>query len=93
MAATEAGPGRATQPEHIQQVPDDARDLLAHQLTEDGAPFQRARDSVDAIAKTEAIDWLSFRSVSRLDRSLSALREDLDRFAKARRAQFRSGRS
>lgn len=77
----------ATQPEHIQQVLDDARDLLARQLAEDGALFQRARDIVEAVAKTEAIDGLRFWSVGDLERNLPALREDLDRFAKVRRAQ------
>lgn len=43
---------------------------------------------MDAVAKTEAIDRLRFWSVGNLDRSLPALREDLDRFAKARRAQL-----
>ncbi|MDF2829654.1 MAG: hypothetical protein K0R01_2937 [Mycobacterium sp.] len=77
-----------TQPQHLQQVLDDARDLLARQLAEDGALFQRARDIFEAVAKTEAIDGLRFWSVGNLDRSLPALREDLDRFAKARRAQL-----
>lgn len=78
----------ATQPEHVQQVLDDARDLLARQLAEDGALFQRARDILEAVAKTEAIDGLRFWSVSGLERSLPALRQDLDRFAKSRRAQM-----
>lgn len=77
----------ATQPEHIQQVLDDARELLARQLVDDGALFQRARDILEAVAKTEAIDGLRFWSVGDLERSLPALREDIDRFAKARRAQ------
>lgn len=78
----------ATQPDHLQQVLDDARDLLARQLTEDSALFQRAREILEAVAKTEAIDGLRFWSVSDLERSLPALREDLDRFAKARQAQL-----
>lgn len=77
----------ATQPEHLQQVLDDARDLLARQLAEDGALFQRAHDILEAVAKTESIDGLRFWSVGDLERSLPALREDLDQFAKARRAQ------
>ena len=77
-----------TQPEHLQQVLDDARDLLARQLTEDGALFQRAKEIVEAVGKTEAIDGLRFWSVSDLERSLPALRADLDQFAKARRAQL-----
>lgn len=78
----------STQPEHLQQVLDDARELLARQLTEDGALFQRAREILEAVGKTEAIDGLRFWSVSDLQSSLPALREDLDRFAKARQAQL-----
>jgi hypothetical protein len=78
----------ATQPEHLQRVLDDARDLLARQLAEDGELFQRAREVLEAVAKTESIDGLYFWSVSGLERSLPSLREDLDRFAKARRAQL-----
>lgn len=77
----------ATQPEHLQQVLDDARDLLARQLAEDGSLFQRAREILDAVAKTEALDGFRFWSVQGLERALPLLRADLDRFAGARRAQ------
>ncbi|MBB5164133.1 hypothetical protein [Mycobacterium sp. AZCC_0083] len=78
----------STQPDHLQQVLDDARDLLARQLIEDDALFQRAREMVEAVATTEAIDGLRFWSVQNLERSLPALRQDLDQFAKARRAHL-----
>jgi hypothetical protein len=78
----------ATQPEHIQQVLDDARDLLARQLVEDDALFQRAKDILEAVARTEAIDGFRFWSVQGLQRDLPLLRADLDRFAKARRAHM-----
>ncbi|OMB94477.1 hypothetical protein A5733_14930 [Mycobacterium sp. NS-7484] len=78
----------ATQPEHVQQVLDDARDLLARQLVEDDALFQRAREILEAVAKTEAIDGFRFWSVQGLQRGLPTLREDLDRFGKARRAHL-----
>ncbi|WP_036434477.1 type 1 glutamine amidotransferase family protein, partial [Mycolicibacterium mageritense] len=78
----------ATQPEHVQQVLDDARDLLARQLVEDDALFQRAKGILDAVAKTEAIDGFRFWSVQGLQRSLPMLRADLDRFGKARRAHM-----
>ncbi len=78
----------ATQPEHIQQVLDDARDLLVRQLVEDHALFQRAREILDAVAKTEAIDGFRFWSVQGLQRSLPLLRSDLDRFGKSRRAHM-----
>lgn len=78
----------STQPDHLQQVLDDARDVLARHLTEDDALFQRAREMVEAVAATEAIDGLRFWSVQNLERSLPALRQDLDQFAKARRAHL-----
>jgi hypothetical protein len=78
----------ATQPEHVQQVLDDARDLLARQMIEDNALFQRAREILEAVAKTDAIDGFRFWSVQGLQRSLPTLREDLDRFGKARRAHL-----
>ena len=78
----------ATQPEHLQQVMDDARDLLARQLTEDDALFQRARHVLEAVAKTEAIDGFRFWSVQDLQDNLPKLQADLDRFGKARRAHL-----
>ncbi|WP_235716975.1 hypothetical protein [Mycolicibacterium goodii] len=78
----------ATQPEHVQQVLDDARELLARQMVEDNALFQRAREILEAVAKTEALDGFRFWSVQGLQRSLPVLREDLDRFGKARRAHL-----
>ncbi len=78
----------ATQPEYVQQVLDDARDLLARQLIEDDALFQRAREILEAVAKTEAIDGFRIWSVQGLQRSLPALRSDVDRFGQARRAHM-----
>lgn len=78
----------ATQTEHVQQVLDDARDLLARQLVEDDALFQRAREILEAVAKTEAIDGFRFWSVQGLQRSLPTLRADLDRFGKSRRTHM-----
>ena len=77
-----------TQPEHLQQVMDDARELLARQLAEDDALFQRAREILKAVARTEAIDGFRFLSVKGLQRDLPQLRADLDRFATARRAHL-----
>jgi hypothetical protein len=78
----------ATQPEHRQQVLDDARDLLARQLVEDDALFQRAKAILEAVAKTEAIDGFRYWAVQGLQRHLPLLRADLERFAKARRAHL-----
>lgn len=78
----------STQPNHVQQVLDDARDLLARQLVEDDALFQRAKEILEAVAKTETLDGFRYWSVQGLQRDLPLLRYDLDRFAKARRAHM-----
>lgn len=78
----------ATQPEHVQQVLDDARDLLRRQLIEDIALFQRAREILEAVGRIEAIDGFRIWSVQGLQRSLPALRADVDRFGTARRAHL-----
>lgn len=77
----------STQPEHLQKVLDDARELIAHQMAEDGALYRRARDVLDAVAATKTSDGLAFWAVGGLNRDLPALRSDLDNFARARRTQ------
>jgi hypothetical protein len=77
----------ATEPQHLQKVLDDARELLAHQMAADGDLYRRAQVVLDAVARTEAIDGFRYWSVQGLARDLPKLREDLDRFAYARRAQ------
>ena len=77
----------ATEPQHLQKVLDDARELLAHQMAADGELYRRAQAILDAVARTEAIDGFRYWSVQGLSRDLPKLREDLDRFAHARRAQ------
>ncbi|WP_193044298.1 hypothetical protein [Mycolicibacterium baixiangningiae] len=77
----------ATEPQHLQKVLDDARELLAHQMAADGDLYRRAQTVLDAVARTEAIDGFRLWSVQGLTRDLPKLREDLDRFAHARRAQ------
>lgn len=77
----------ATEPQHLEKVLDDARELLAHQMAADGELYRRAQVVLDAVARTEAIDGFRYWSVQGLSRDLPKLREDLDRFAHARRAQ------
>lgn len=77
----------ATQPEHLQRVIDDARDLLAHQLTEDATLYRSAKELLDHFAKPEAIEGFRFLSVRGLAKQRSKLRDELDRFAEARRHQ------
>nr|WP_207383909.1 hypothetical protein [Mycolicibacterium komanii]CRL70045.1 hypothetical protein CPGR_01816 [Mycolicibacterium komanii] len=78
----------ASEPQHLQKVLDDARDLLARQTVADGELYRRAQEVLDAVSRTEAIDGFRFWSVQGLARDLPKLREDLDRFANARRAQL-----
>ncbi len=78
----------ATQPEHLQQVLDDARDLLTQELAADNALFQRAKEILEAVGKTDAIDGFRYWSLQDLQRALPVLRADLEQFAKARRAHI-----
>jgi hypothetical protein len=77
----------ATQPELLQRVIGDARDLLAHQLTEDATLYRSAKELLDHFAKPEAIEGFRFLSVRELAKQRSKLREELDQFAEARRHQ------
>jgi hypothetical protein len=77
----------AKQPEHLQRVIDDARELLTHQLAEDGTVYRTAKDLLDSFAKADAIEGFRFLSVRELAKQRSKLREELDRFAEARRHQ------
>jgi hypothetical protein len=56
-------------------------------LIADGELYRRAQEVLNAVSRTEAIDGFRFWSVQGLARDLPKLRDDLDRFAKARRAQ------
>jgi hypothetical protein len=77
----------AHQPEHLQRVIDDARDLIAQQLAEDGKMYRTAKQLLDDFAKPETIEGFRFLSVRELAKQRSKLREELDQFAEARRHQ------
>ena len=57
------------------------------QMKEDGELYNRARKVVDELTKTETTDGFWFWAIDGLNRDVPVLRDDLDRFAKARRAQ------
>jgi hypothetical protein len=80
----------AKQPEHLQRVIDDARELLAHQLAEDGKVYRTAKELLDDFAKPEAIEGFRFLSVRGLAKQRAKLRDELDGFAEARRHQVES---
>ena len=71
---------------------DDARELLAHQLAEDGNLYRSAKELLDHFAKPEAIEGFRFFSVRELSKQRSKLREELDRFARLVAIKWRSGR-
>jgi hypothetical protein len=77
----------ATEPDHLQNVVEDARELIMLQMAEDGELYGRARAVVDELTKTETTDGFWFWAIDGLNRDVPVLRNDLDRFAKARRAQ------
>lgn len=77
----------ASQPSHLPQVIQDARELLAYQLAEDAKLYQLAHRVVDEVARTNAIDGFRFNSVKALTRDRERLQVDLDTFARARRHQ------
>ncbi|BBY37720.1 hypothetical protein MMAN_18540 [Mycobacterium mantenii] len=77
----------STQPEQLLRAIDEARELIALQLREDADIYRNAKEALDRFAKPEAIEGIRFKSVRVLVKQRSALGEELDRFAKARRHQ------
>lgn len=77
----------ATQPDHLPHAIEDARELLMHHLSEDAKVFQQARQAIDAVAKTDAIDGFRFMSVKQLAHDRNELMMDLNAFARARHNQ------
>ncbi|MDP7701395.1 hypothetical protein [Mycobacterium sp. TY815] len=76
------------EPEHRQHVVDDAFDLLATQVAQDGALYQRATEVLETYRKTKAIDGFRYWSVRDIAKHSKTLKEDLDAFARARRHQL-----
>ena len=77
----------ATEPEHLSQVVDDARDLLAREVVEDGKLYALGHRVLDSFSKSEALEGFFFWAVRGLAENRSKLRTDLDAFAHARRSQ------
>lgn len=76
------------EPEHRQHVVDDAFDLLATQVAQDGALYQRATEVLETYRKTKAIDGFRYWSVRDIAKHSKSLKDDLDAFARARRHQL-----
>lgn len=77
----------ATDPDHIAQVIDDSRQLLARQLLEDGKLYQTAKTAVDTAAHFTDRDGIRYRAVRRLTEDRDTLRQALEDFARVRRHQ------
>jgi len=76
------------EPEHSQQVIDDAFDLLATQVAEDGKLHARAKEILETFTRTERIDGFRYWSVRDVAKHSKKLQSDLDAFARARRHQL-----
>jgi hypothetical protein len=76
------------EPEHRQQVLEDAFDLLATQVAQDGNLYRRATDVLETYRRTTAIDGFRYWSVRDIDKHSKRLKGDLDAFAHARRHQL-----
>jgi hypothetical protein len=76
------------EPEHRQLVVDDAFDLLATQVAQDGALYRRATEVLETYRKTSAIDGFRYWSVRDIAKHSKSLKADLDAFARARRHQL-----
>lgn len=75
------------QPQHRQRVIDDLNELIGHQLAEDGKLYRDAKNLLDNFAKPDPIEGFRIFSVRELAKHRSHLRDELDRFAQARRHQ------
>lgn len=78
----------STEPEHLLRAIDEARELIAHHLREDADIYRRATEVLDGFAKPDAVEGFRFLAVRQLAAHRATLREELDRFAKARRHQI-----
>ncbi len=75
------------EPQHRQRVIDDLNDLIRHQLAEDGKLYREAKNLLDNFAKPDRIEGFRVFSVRELAKHRSRIRDELDRFAQARRHQ------
>lgn len=79
---------KTTQPEELLRAIDEARELVAYQLGEDAKIYRDAKQVLDGFARPEAVEGFRFFAVRELATHRAELREELDRFAKARRHQI-----
>jgi hypothetical protein len=77
----------STQPAELLRAIDEARELVDHHLREDVDIYRDAKETLDRFATSKAIDGFRFWAVRELAKQRSALRDEFDRFARARQHQ------
>ncbi|MFM1723920.1 hypothetical protein ABEU20_002493 [Rhodococcus sp. PAM 2766] len=78
---------RRTEPEHLETVVESARAVLAQHVERDGELLAHARAELAAYAALKPLEVLRWMSASNVKRDMVRLRDDLEEFAVARRAQ------
>lgn len=78
---------RATEPEHLSVVLDDARELLADYLDRDGELLVHARTELSNYADMRPLDGIYWGATHNLKHDIAKLKNDLDSFAEARGSQ------
>ncbi|WP_244168167.1 hypothetical protein [Mycobacterium paraffinicum] len=77
----------ATEPDQLLRAIDEARGLVDHHLREDLDIYRSAKEILDRFGKSKAVDGFRFWAVRELAKQGGAVRDELDRFAKARQHQ------
>lgn len=77
----------AKEPEQLLRAIDEARELVDHHLREDLDIYRSAKEVFHRFGRTAAVDGFRFWAVRELARQRVALRDEFDRFAKARQHQ------
>ncbi|MFZ2176661.1 MAG: hypothetical protein WAW17_21985 [Rhodococcus sp. (in: high G+C Gram-positive bacteria)] len=78
---------RAIEPEHLQMVLADARELLAEHLERDGEILVHARSELSHYAEMHRLDGIYWGATHNLKHDIVKLKNDLDSFADARGSQ------
>ncbi|WP_374026170.1 hypothetical protein [Mycobacterium sp. HNNTM2301] len=77
----------AKEPEQLLRAIDEARGLVDHHLREDLDMYRSAKEVLDRFGRSKAVDGFRFWAVRELAKQRVALRDEFDRFAKARQHQ------
>ncbi|WP_231972763.1 hypothetical protein [Mycobacterium sp. E3305] len=75
------------EPDQLLRAIDEARELVDHHLREDLDIYRSAKEVLDRFGQSKAVDGFRFWAVRELAKQGVALRDELDRFAKARQHQ------